>query len=128
MITLADVRKYLDDNKIEGDWDDDRVSAVLAVEHGAQRSVLNIPSPRPAEVDDALLRRVAHNLTTSTSGPVERIGVQGDGVRDLERPWSKRRSPGPAAQPAADEGPRGNTAVKKTAAKKAATTTEKEKS
>jgi hypothetical protein len=120
VITLEDVRAYLTDNKIEGTWDDERVSGVLAAEHGAQRSVLDLPSPRPAEADEALLRRVVHNLTTSTSKAVERIGIHGDGVRDLERLWSRRRAAEPTEAPA----PRANTqsSRRKRAAKKTAAT------
>lgn len=118
MITADDVRKHLADNDITGDWTDERISTVLAVEHAAQRSVLDLPSPRPDKADEALLQRVVHNLTTSTTKHVERIGVLGDGVRDLERPWSRRR----AAQPTeADPKPRRKRTAKKTAAKKAAT-------
>lgn len=118
MITLEDVRKHLADNTIEGDWDDERVSTVLAAEKGAQRSVLDVPSPRPAQVDEALLRRVVHNLVTSTSKDVERCGVHGEGVRELEEPWSRRKAqqeiePSPK--------PRRKRAAKKSAATSAAT-------
>lgn len=114
MITIEEALKHLADNGIKGDWDDERVAAVLAAERSAQRSVLDLPSPRPAEADEALLARVVHNLTTSTSKSVERIGVQGDGVRELERPWSRRRAPQPPEDPAPK--PRRKRAAKKTAA------------
>lgn len=122
MITLEDVRTYLADNKIDdAAWDDERVSGVLAAEHSAQRSVLDLPSPRPAEADEALLRRVVHNLTTSTSKAVERIGVHGDGVRDLERPWSRRRAAAPPEITTSATSSRRKRAAKKTAAKSATT-------
>lgn len=122
MITLDDVRAHFAESEIAGDWTDERVSAVLAAERSAQRSVLDLPSPRPAEADDALLRRVVHNLTTSTAKDVERIGINADGVRDLERPWSRRREreePSPEPTPK----PRRKRAAKKTAAASAATNT-----
>lgn len=117
MITIEDVRNHLAESNTEGDWSDERVAGVLAAEHAAQRSTLNLPSPRPAEADEALLRRVVHNLTTSTSKAVERIGIHGDGVRDLERPWSRRRAP-EQVQPRNPK-PRRKRAAKKTAAKPA---------
>ncbi|KRB73078.1 hypothetical protein ASE01_20090 [Nocardioides sp. Root190] len=114
MITIEDTLKHLAENSIAGAWDDERVTAVLAAERAAQRSVLDLPSPRPAEADEALLARVVHNLTTSTSKTVERIGVQGDGVRELEQRWSRRRR----AEPVEDSSPkpRRKRAAKKTAA------------
>lgn len=125
MITLEDVRKHLADNKIEGDWDDERVSAVLAAEKAAQRSVLDLPSPRPTEADEALLRRVAHNLATSTSKDVERIGVLADGVRELEQPWSRRSAPVPD-EPAPK--PRRSKRTAKKSASRSAATNQKENS
>ena len=125
MITSENVREALPD----GDWSDETVAAVLAAEHSAQRSVLDLPSPRPEDADKALLARVVHNLTTTNGSPLARVGIDGDGVRDLERPWSRRRAPERRTDahglPEDIQTPvRPRRAVKKTAAKKAATTQE----
>ena len=95
MITLEDVRDQLDaiaalDPASVGDWSDETVSAVLAAEHSAQRSVLNVPSPRPVEVDTALMLRVLHNLATTSGEPLVRVGIHAEGVREIEAPYSKR--------------------------------------
>lgn len=132
MITIDDVREQLADRTpADGApvWDDDRLAAVLAAEAAAQRSILDPTSDSPAaDLDAALLRRVVHNLTTSTSKTVERIGIHADGVRELERPWSRHRASERADS--ADSGPepapkpRRKRAAKKTAAKSATTSKE----
>lgn len=124
MINVEDVRKALP----EGEWSDETVAAVLAAEHSAQRSVLDLPSPRPEDADKALLARVVHNLTTTNGSPLARVGIDGEGVRDLERPWSRRRAPerrtDAHGRPEDQTPARPRRAVKKTAANKAATTQE----
>jgi len=94
VITLKDVREQLEaiaelDPDSVGDWSDETVAGVLAAEHAAQRSVLNIPAPRPVEVDTALILRVLHNLATTDGEPLVRVGVHAEGVREIEAPYSK---------------------------------------
>ena len=90
MITIEDIRTELG----EGTRITKKaVGAVLAAEHAQQRSVCNVPTPRPVELDDALLRRVMVNLEqTGGKAPVRRLGSTDDKVRALEAPYS-RRSP-----------------------------------
>lgn len=128
MITIEDVRK--DIGKDAEQYDDQTIGAIIGAEYAAQRSILDIPSPRPAEVDQALLKRVAHNLETfKGEEPVRRVGVNADGVRELEREWSRRKDP---RLEAAAAPPKKRRATKKASAKKAATkkgaTTRKETS
>jgi len=127
VITLEDVSEQLDaiaalDPARVGDWSDETVSAVLAAEHAAQRSVLNVPSPRPVEVDMALMIRVLHNLATTNGDPLVRVGVHAEGVREIEMPYSKRTQGN--AEPDPTPTRRGSKAAKKTAATTAATTKE----
>lgn len=88
MITISDVQEAL----IEADLDfpDDIVGRVLAAERGHQRSVLDIPSPRPADVDEALVERVVHNLRTTAGEPLRRIGHEAKTVGPLEAPYRRR--------------------------------------
>lgn len=88
-LTLEDVKTRL--GAAAGDWPDARISEVLKAERAAQRSRVDAPSPRPAELDDALLARVEHNLrTTDPDRDVVRVGVDAPGVRALEEPHNRR--------------------------------------
>jgi hypothetical protein len=94
VITLEDVRNMLAalDPAEVGDWSDETVSSVIAAESAHQRSMLNIPKSRPAELDESLMLRVLHNLATTNGEPLKRVGIQAEGVRELERRWSRRQS------------------------------------
>lgn len=122
MITPDDILQHLAELE-GGEWPTETIAAVLAAERAAQKSVLNVPSPRPVDVDAALLARVVHNLATTDGEPLARVGINGAGVRDLEAPFSKRRHGDAPAEPPTK--PRGKTtAAKKTAATTAASTQE----
>jgi hypothetical protein len=113
VITISDVQEALKEQDL--DFPDEVVGQVLAAEHGHQRSVLDIPSPRPAEVDEALTARVVHNLHTTGGEPLRRIGYQGDGVASLEAPYRVRAI---TTEPAEEPAP---TTTAKKAAKRPAT-------
>lgn len=123
MITIEDVKKEL--GKAAEKYDDQAIGGVIAAEYAAQRSVLDIPSPRPAEIDQALLKRALHNLETyDGEQPVRRIGIQGDGVRELEKPWSRRHDPRLEAEskPTTKRRTAKKATAKRAATKKGATT------
>ena len=122
-ITLEDVREQLAafDPAVVGDWSDETITAVLAAEAAAQRSVLKIPATRPAALDQALMIRVLHNLATTNGVPLVRVGVKGEGVRELEAPYS-RRSASAEPDPGSTKLRGSKPAAKKTAATTAATT------
>lgn len=58
MPALADVNKYLGEHS----WDDDEVAEALAAEADAQRAICAVPAYYPADLRNALLRRVSRNL------------------------------------------------------------------
>lgn len=94
---LDDVTDYLGSSA--GSWEDDTLITVLAAERAAQLAVCRNPAVYPADLREALLRRVAANLHRRTLGPIP--GPQGDAetspivplqdpeVRRLERPWRR---------------------------------------
>lgn len=116
MIALDDVKKHLGDDA--GRWSDEAISAALAAEHSAQRSVTRWSGTRPAELDDALLRRVAHNLAENGEKGGSRVGVNAPEVRDLEQAYGTRVSAVASEEDDASSGTTRRT-TKKAAAKKA---------
>lgn len=94
-----DVKNYLGDTS----HDDDTIKAALAAETAAQARKCRVPSPFPADLAEALMRRVAHNLALrrlplgiqaalSDGGAVQtRVGGEDAEVRRLEGPFRKRR-------------------------------------
>lgn len=110
------------DPELPEDLTQEAIRRVYAAEKAAQGSWVRYEGERPADLDSALLARVRHNLLVDGGQePVRRIGIGGEGVRDLEFPYSPR---GRAADDAAATGSEnfilgvGKTATKK-AAKKA---------
>lgn len=104
-VSLDTVKAYLG----ETSWSDATIQAALDAETAAQAKVCAIPllpnDPEwiyPADLTEALCRRVAHNLanrslplglsTNSSDGYVSTSRVGGDDaeVMRLERPWRKR--------------------------------------
>lgn len=101
---LADVKAYLGDQNV---WTDDEISAALAAETSAQTRVVKLPaetdpvSDYPADLAEALCRRVAHNLAlrglplgvsvdlTDTAVATNRVGGTDAEVRRLEAPWRR---------------------------------------
>ena len=118
---LADLPAELVSNATQ-----ERIAAVLAAEKAHQRSIVRPHSPRPAELDSALLARVRFNLETGDPAKdVARLGGACPEVLELEAPFRNRvpasdrvdvDAPAPAAAPAAR--PRKRTA-KKAAGKRA---------
>lgn len=98
---LAAVLVYLDDQATG--WDDAVISAALAAETAAQARVCRVPSEGdyPADLKEALFRRVTHNLAmrplhlglqaAMTEGYVAqtRVGGTDAEVRRLEAPHRK---------------------------------------
>ena len=97
--TAADVRAYLGPDV---SWDDSAIQDALAAETAAQAAVCRIPDPCPADLVEALLRRVAHNLAVRAlplgvqasiaEGAIATNYVGGTDaeVRRLEAPHRKR--------------------------------------
>lgn len=104
--TPAEVDAYLGD---ESTWDMDAITSALDAEKAAQARVCRIPTDAdpddpadlPADLAEALCRRVAHNLAlrqlplgvqaAMSEGGVATNNVGGTDaeVRRLERPWRK---------------------------------------
>ena len=92
---LAAVLTYLDGEYSD---DEDAVSDALAAEAGAQRAVCRIPASYPADLRQALLRRVMVNLSRrrkpalsgpGTDGQNSYLPINDQEVRRLERPYRK---------------------------------------
>lgn len=104
--TPAEVAAYLGD---ESTWDEDAITSALDAEKAAQAGVCRIPidpdpdqpADLPADLTEALMRRVAHNLALRqlplgvqanlSEGGVatNKVGGTDAEVRRLERPWRK---------------------------------------
>lgn len=105
---LADVLGYLGDNT---SWTEDEITAALAAETAAQAAVVRFPAdpeapadplPYPADLAEALFRRVAHNLAlralplgvqasiTDAAVATNFVGGTDAEVRRLEAPYRKR--------------------------------------
>lgn len=90
---LADVTAYLGATS----WSDDEIDDALAAETAAQRAVCRVGSTYPADLREALLRRVARNL--AMRGQPSSVPTDSDipsflptvdpEVRRLERPYRK---------------------------------------
>jgi hypothetical protein len=123
-LSLADLKDKLP-NALVADVPQDVLSAVLAAERTQQRSIVRGDSPRPSELDRALVARVRHNLEQGIPTDVADVARRGGAsaeVRDLEAPFSRRVTAAARAEAAA--APAGRPA-KKTTAKKAAKRTAK---
>lgn len=96
------IRAYLGDNGPS--YSDSEVGEALAAETAAQAAVCRIPAdvgPYPADLDEALCRRVAHNLAvravplgveariTDVGAAITRVGGPDAEVRRLEGPYRK---------------------------------------
>jgi hypothetical protein len=108
--SLADVKEYLG---LAGSWTDEEIEAALTSETAAQaRAVrfpadpvdaegLPIPAPYPADLTEALCRRVAVNLAnrplplgisqsvSEYGGSSARVGGYDREVKRLEAPWRR---------------------------------------
>lgn len=96
MITIDNVKEHLGDEASK--YDDGVLTDVLAAEASAQRSRLAIPERRPVVLDEALLSRVAYNLAETGGKKIIRCGIEAEGVRELEAPFSRRRAHEPASE------------------------------
>jgi hypothetical protein len=98
---LAAVKAYLGDTH---SWDDSAVEEARLAEIAAQSRACRIPVEEgayPADLDEALCRRVAHNLAlrnlplgiqanvSDMSVATTRVGGMDAEVRRLEGPWRK---------------------------------------
>jgi hypothetical protein len=98
MPDVAEVSLYLGDHS----WSSDVLTSVLAAEASAQRARCKVPAVYPADLREALLRRVARNLAaravpvaTFTSfeggGTSARVPMVDAEIARLEGPYRKRR-------------------------------------
>jgi hypothetical protein len=98
MPTISDVSLYLGDSSETND----ALSGALAAEASAQRARCKVPAVYPADLREALLRRVARNLAaravpiaTFTSfeggGTSSRVPMLDAEIARLEGPYRKRR-------------------------------------
>lgn len=93
MPTLDDVADYL----VDSSWSDDELTSALDAESAAQRSVCRVGAVYPADLREALLRRVARNLAmrslplAAPSGDSDAAFIPGRDpeIRRLEAPWRK---------------------------------------
>jgi hypothetical protein len=101
--TVDEVTAYLADQG--GDWTTEQIGGAYAAEKAAQASVCTVPAdvdPWPADLAEALCRRVAHNLAlralplgvapsiTDGAVAIARPGGTDAEVRRLEAPYRKR--------------------------------------
>jgi hypothetical protein len=99
---LAAVKAYLGDNL--GSWDDSAVEEARLAEVAAQAKACRIPAEEgayPADLDEALCRRVAHNLAlrplplgvmanvSDMAVATTRVGGMDPEVRRLEGPYRR---------------------------------------
>lgn len=102
MPSLTDVRAYLAD--LGSAWTDEEVTDALRTERAAQAQVCRTPADDeewPADLAEALRRRVAHNLAlralplglqtnlTESAVATNRVGGTDAEVRRLEAPFRK---------------------------------------
>lgn len=93
--TLAETKTYLGTGH---SWSDAEITAALAAETAAQAAVCLVPVDPPADLREALFRRVAHNLAvralplgiqasmSEASVSTNRVGGTDAEVRRLEAP------------------------------------------
>lgn len=86
-------------------WDPAELVAALAAETAAQARAVRVPDPYPADLAEALLRRVAHNLAlralplgvqsaiSEMAVATNRVGGTDAEVRRLEAPYRRRLGP-----------------------------------
>jgi hypothetical protein len=96
--TLAEVKTYLG---ATASYTDAEITKALAAETAAQAAVCKIPVIYPADLGEALMRRVAHNLAlrslplgiqasiTEVAVATTRVGGTDAEVARLERPYKK---------------------------------------
>lgn len=99
--TVDDVDAYLTSGSGAHDWSDDDLAGALAAEETAQRRLCRVGPVYPADLREALLRRVQRNLALrsnalavvrgdSESGdPAQFLPGADPEVRRLERPYRK---------------------------------------
>lgn len=64
MPTLYDIKEYLMFNQCgTTSWSDFQIASTLEAEVAAQAVVCRVPDPMPADLAEALRRRVAHNFS-----------------------------------------------------------------
>lgn len=93
-VTVADIKSYLGDAAAQ--WGDPELTSVLAAEVAAQTSRCRTVDPRPADLDEALKRRVGRNLAMRklplgiVQSEVEgtRVGADPE-IKRLEAPYRK---------------------------------------
>lgn len=97
MATLAEVKDYLGDSS----WSDADIQGALDAETAAQNNRCQAITPRPADLDEALKRRVARNLAAravplqefssfDSGATVQRVTRTDPEVVRLEGPYRKR--------------------------------------
>jgi hypothetical protein len=97
--TLTDLRAYLASTGSTG-FTDAELSAVLAAEGAAQAMACRVPAAYPADLGEALLRRVARNLAARSvpvasfsafdgGGTVQRVPMRDAEVARLEGPYRR---------------------------------------
>lgn len=104
MVTLAEAKSYLG----ETSWSDADIQDALDAETAAQARRCKMPDPVPADLDEALKRRVARNLAAravplqefssfDSGATVQRVTRTDPEVVRLEGPYRKRTGFGGAA-------------------------------
>jgi len=95
-VTLVEVKAYLGDSS----WTDAEIQGALAAETAAQANRCKIPDPLPADLAEALKRRVARNLAAravplqefsvfDSGATVQRVTRTDPEVVRLEAPYRK---------------------------------------
>lgn len=99
--TAADLPEWddVEDYLGETSWSSDEVQDALDAEKAAQRAVCRIPASYPADLREALFRRVARNLAMRANplgiaagdadGGAVRLPGRDPEVRRLEAPWRR---------------------------------------
>lgn len=95
---LDEVKAYLGESA-DG-WTDDEITSALTAETLAQSRVCRVPADMPADLAEALKRRVARSLNVralplgyavqvdDTGFGISRLGYDAE-IRRLEAPWKK---------------------------------------
>ena len=94
-VDLTAVKTYL--GTAAGQWSDAELTRTLASEASAQSARVRALSPRPADLDEALLRRVSRNLAMRkvplgvavSEVEATRIGARDPEITRLEGPYKK---------------------------------------
>lgn len=96
-VDLTAVKAYL--GTAAGQWSDGELTRTLAVEAAAQASRCRTYTVRPADLDEALLRRVARNLAMRkvplgvaiSEVEATRIGARDPEITRLEGPYKLKK-------------------------------------